>query len=336
MKHLICLLAFLTLLQPLPIFASEASGVPYLVALGDSITTGYELPGGRYGCANYVNLTAESLSLPQNGYANYAVNGYRAGDLLTLLPEYRDDIARAGILVFDIGYNDILSVLYSAMCRAMKGDYYLAEIAGAFRALPKEEQEETLRRLPSVEHEPYLLALYAQFEADLTAILDTLHEYAPEARIYMQSIYNPLAALGVFTDFSNGAVEKLNGILADAAKKYGCGFLDVYTAFSANESAYTYMSRWDIHPNEEGHRVISALFTEALEADGFAPRTAASEEAGNEASETSGVISESVQEPGAAPAAQRRALSPFLLLLCIPLLFAVIPILYIKRSRRRR
>ena len=323
-----CLAALLLLLLSISALGADADEPPYLVALGDSITTGYELPGGRYGSANYVNLTAQYLSLSADGYANFAVNGYHADDLLALLPDYRDEIARADILVFDIGYNDILGSLYGAMCRAMGDDYYLSEIASAFARMPETDREAVMRALPSVDTDPFFRALYGQFEGDLHAVLDTLRDYAPDARIYMQSIYNPLAALGVFSDFSNGAVEKLNSILKDTAGKYDCGFLDVYGAFTSHESEYTYMSRWDIHPNEAGHRVIFELFSAALYADGYAPP---------QPQETAAPISSETEEAEpAAPAgsaAPANSRLPYLALLALPV-FAAVYFLFRMNSRR--
>ena len=55
-----------------------------VIAFGDSITTGFTLPGGRYDCASWLNLTAETLGLGEDDYVNFAENGARAADAAVL------------------------------------------------------------------------------------------------------------------------------------------------------------------------------------------------------------------------------------------------------------
>jgi|GEM_PF-4182118 len=241
---------------------------PYLVALGDSITTGYEMAGGRYGNAGYVNLTAADLGLSRGEYINCAVNGYTVPDLLQLLPLFEEDIARADILVFDIGYNDVLQYVYSSIAMAL-GAGSMRDIRAAGALLSEEDVAEMLIRLDEEASGQMYTALYEAFDAGLHRVLDTLREYNADAPIYMQSLYNPLAALDVMNEFSNRVMGTMNDILRRAAEEYGCRFLDVFSAFAGHEHAYTNMDYNDIHPNEAGHEAIHKLFAAALREDGF-------------------------------------------------------------------
>lgn len=323
--------AILIFSAPAEIRADDGAHSVYLVALGDSITTGYEMEGGRYGCASYVNLTAEYLGLTRVDYANYAVNGYTAADMLELLPHYRTDIERADILVFDIGYNDILGYIYHFMCLAAYGDSLnMQMLCDTVYEMEETELTECVRRLREQADGPFFRALLNDFEANLRAVLDTLTEYAPDAHIYMQSIYNPLAALEIFSEFSEELVGRLNRILSETAVEYGCGFLDVHAAFASHESEFTYMRQYDIHPNEAGHRAIFELLTAALEADGISapgsePETSGSETDADTAVEVSD--SERIKEP-----VQKNTLPAWLLLFPAALAAALAAFLILKKK----
>jgi len=255
--------------------AAEASGEDsglFLTALGDSITTGYGLPGGRYGSASYINLASAELELMRDNYVNFAVNGYTSADLLALIPACAEDIRRADILVFEIGYNDILGYMYSAMCLAA-GDasLYMDELKAAVSCMDSAAAEACADALLSEASGPLFRALYENFEANLQSIVSLLREYNPEARVYMQSLYNPLAGLGFFREFSEAVVGGMNTVLARTAQTYGFGYLDVHAAFLGHETEYTRIDSYDIHPNEAGHLAIFELLCDALTEDGFLP-----------------------------------------------------------------
>lgn len=260
------LLVIPLLFSAAPVSSASEPEELFLFALGDSITTGYELEGGRYGNAGYINLAAEALGLRRENYENRAVNGYTAEDLTELLPSCKEFIRKADIIIFDIGYNDILGHMYSQICMKSCGEILsMPELQDACGDMDETKYQETLNALDTVN----FTALYRKFETELDSVLNFLQALNSDAVIYMQSLYNPLAGLGVMETFSDSVIQEMNMILKRQADAYGCRFLDVYTAFSGYAEEYTCIKQYDIHPNETGHRVIFDLFAEALQKDGF-------------------------------------------------------------------
>ena len=90
-----------------------------LLALGDSLTTGYGLanytPGGSpYLCNSYINQIAKAMGLEGGQtYINRAVNGDRSADLAKLLPSLENEVKSADMIIITIGGNDLLSLLPS-------------------------------------------------------------------------------------------------------------------------------------------------------------------------------------------------------------------------------
>ncbi len=249
----------------------------FLLALGDSITTGYELEGGLYGNDGYVNLAARELGLTRDQYENRAVNGYTTADMLKLLPLCTEDIRRADIIVFDIGYNDILGQVYTRICTQIAGEICdIPKLQAAYAELTAEQHQAVLDSLGKVNY----ASLYKRFETELRAILEYMRAENKDAHIYMQSLYDPFGGMGVMEAFSDSVVREMNRVIRRTAEEFGCGFLDVYTAFYGRGTEYTYIGEYDIHPNEAGHRAVFELFADALRHDGYLPSAESAPETG--------------------------------------------------------
>ena len=91
MKKILTFIIVAAMIAALAVCPAQAAEQKYefMLALGDSITTGYGLDGeAPYDCASYANLVAESLGLEaKKSYVNRAVDGATSKDLLKLLPE---------------------------------------------------------------------------------------------------------------------------------------------------------------------------------------------------------------------------------------------------------
>ncbi|MBE6561934.1 MAG: SGNH/GDSL hydrolase family protein [Ruminococcaceae bacterium] len=314
---LVCTLIF----SSVPISAEEEEADLFLLALGDSITTGYELEGGRYGNAGYVNLAAQALGLTRESYENRAVNGFTTADLIELLPSCEEWIRKADIIVFDIGYNDILGHMYSQICMKSCGEILsMPQLQDAWSDMEDAKRLNIENALEKVD----FTALYKQFEERLSSVLGFLQAQNSDAVIYMQSLYNPLAGLGVMEEFSDSVIRRMNSSLKQQADAYGCRFMDVYAAFSGHAEEYTYINRYDIHPNEAGHQAIFDLFAEALRKDGFLP----DKESAAETSDS--VISDESENSGA----KNNLLSAVLILTaCITI--GLICVFVHRKSRRK-
>ena len=95
----------------LPAFASPGNP-EFMLAIGDSITTGFGLEGydelDPYTCNSYTNLIANALSLNgKDTYINKAVNGATSADVLAYLPDIANYLGYADLIVVTVGGNDL-------------------------------------------------------------------------------------------------------------------------------------------------------------------------------------------------------------------------------------
>jgi lysophospholipase L1-like esterase len=92
-------------------------------------------------------------------------------------------------------------------------------------------------------------------------ILAEIHALAPNAKVYMLGEYNPFPAdpSNPLNAIAGPAIQALNATIQGMSKSWGAQYVDTYTPFVGNESAYTYMNviPGDVHPNAVGYSVIA-------------------------------------------------------------------------------
>lgn len=254
--------------------AMAASPVYKIVALGDSVTAGFEPDmrenpqltpygyadrlkeqgwfHGRTELANYgiLGLTSEGLAHYiaavkegssitaegiQPGLADPRIGSFVAG-----IAEARSDLSAADVIVMTIGGNDLKSVLTD------------------YANLSKELLESKIQSLVSA------------YTANLKLVLKDLRSLNPQALIVLADQYQPVPKLaaaasyeelwkaaGVFT----AAVDDLvNESQADGPVKAA----HVAAAFKGYELSYTHIMEKDIHPNQFGYAEIARIFSEAI------------------------------------------------------------------------
>ena len=266
----IALLAILTSTVLCPISAAGASMPKSMLALGDSLTTGYALPdyvdeNDPYACKSYANLIAAAMGL-QGGdtYINRAVNGDTSSNLASRLPTMKNDVQKAELIVISIGGNDMDRLIplilykvtgkqiteYSQMAQALQGvspDAYAslendAEVQGA------------------------IADAVAKLKANLKTVSDMIKENAPDARVIFLQQYNPLHVQGFsdFAAFSQKSLDAANAAVAENAQSYGFEVLDVPSIINSRAAELTNIQKFDIHPNEQGHLEIAKLLAAHL------------------------------------------------------------------------
>ena len=102
---------------------NESEKTYSFLVLGDSISTGYGLPGYSDDKANitsYANGLAEKFSSPER-YINKAVDGMTSSGLLETIRSGNldNDILNSEIIVVTIGGNDVLGMLRSTIMQAV-------------------------------------------------------------------------------------------------------------------------------------------------------------------------------------------------------------------------
>lgn len=299
------------------------------VAFGDSIAAGYALPGYKHGTPNddrfptpegaFVRNLGEMLN-GQEGPAltsNQAVSGWTSEQLLEALQggAYDELLKDANVVTVTIGSNDLLGPFIKIVEEAIDDNFSkkVSELESmssetsdgqGIDVLLKERQDSlateianTLSQLnKELKDNPELLAGCKNFmEKTQPAILNALHERAPEAEIYWNTLYNPfygetidLSQLFpelakqfplIFKQFEtidlsdDGAyyIEKMNQAFLQNTEGYHR--IDIYEDFNHPDLTNVEIKNidgklnlnFDPHPNPEGHQLITDLYTPVIQ-----------------------------------------------------------------------
>ena len=284
-KHLfmIFLVIAAIFLEPLTCLADEvqvtqeAIPVPQkIVVLGDSIAAGYGLKGFKksdpYHCDSYANLLAEEYTKELDGTCpftliNDAVSGDTSEQLLKHLKkgEFDEDLINCDLVLISIGGNDILGQFLDFFRNKMNISKQpkLKEIADNVTDLEgvMDSIEELSTGIDTA------LDKYSQV---ILGIIEQINSKC-DAVIIIQTLYDPFAkvpAAFMFQGLSKDKIEKLDEIIKDNSvdengeqRYYVC---DIYKPFKDKGLELTNMSKNDIHPNAEGHKLIAEKLDEKI------------------------------------------------------------------------
>lgn len=259
------------------------------VALGDSISTGYGLPGYTLPTVNGMPYASESfvevLNATENfTTTNFAVDGLTSTQLAaasnpnTMSEMQKQVLQNATMISITIGGNDLLGAFYAEMGKQMgitvldEANLLLIQKAIVIGAsgLPG-TQTETLwltKALMSVAGGIESIAM--ALAGNLTIIIANLKTINPNARIVVQTIANPYKGLPNtnLVDILDLGVNALNNIIYAGAISGAYQVADVYTAFKNSSAILTNATNplmaLDPHPNAAGHKVIANLMSEQI------------------------------------------------------------------------
>ncbi|MCI0182070.1 SGNH/GDSL hydrolase family protein [Sulfoacidibacillus ferrooxidans] len=209
---------------------------PSLVALGDSITFGYNLGNNKAPSQKafpYVIGSAKGYRVTDLG-----VPGWTSGNLLQALttPRFMTAIRGAKVITVDIGSNDILQP-------AIKDG--LLHASG---------QPPTLT---SAEKLQFVDAI-ATFGQNLHAILTKIHTVNPQAQIILYNIYDPIPESYVkLRMISELLIGSENAIIATEGSEDHLAVADAYQAF--NQQLSTYVLPGHVHPTVAGQQELAKL-----------------------------------------------------------------------------
>ena len=223
-----------------------ASGSRKIVVFGDSIAAGYGLSSQDQ---NYVNIFAKNIGA---SLKNDAVSGYESADMLALLGTYsaQNDIINANIVVISIGGNDLLhkkETIVSTLKETLHGGKFFTDDINA---------------------------IYTNYEANLTSCISIIKEKNPNAKIIIQTLYNPAEKQGYKVSvinvgkLANRYIDKLNeSILTVCANKTNVYVFDVSTEMNKDAANfYNLQTNFDIHPTVQGHQTLAKIYTDDFNA----------------------------------------------------------------------
>lgn len=245
---------------------------PKMMFLGDSIPAGYGLEGytdsDNYNCESYSNILKEQYitelsELCVHEMQNFAVSGATSDDLLELIDSGKLDsaLANTDAVVISIGGNDMLHIMFGL----------LSELG-----MSNENRTIDLENIDIFSALGQLMTMgddidkaLADFETNLNEISMKLNEKT-SGEIYVQTLYNPLETfsdLQILVEFSEEKIDKYNEIVKNNAVDYKV--IDIAEKFDGKCDELTRIKSVDIHPNEEGHKVIAEVIDSSFRATGF-------------------------------------------------------------------
>ena len=251
MKKFIALIliigVFLSVAVAISVSSAAYSNVYF--AFGDSIAAGYGL--SNRGNA-YPYLLANKLGM---SVTNLAQDGLTSTGLVNVINSIssanKTQLAKASLITISIGGNDLIGVdnFYSVV---------LPELQTYFSS--------------DYQMSAAMKAIYTKFESNLSTAFSKLHSLAPNARICIQTLYNPyLVGLGALTvgrqlDYF---IDQLNNSMYSASRKLSyVDLIDVASEMNGH-SNYFYggssLFDLDFHPTLAGHVKISEIIYEACD-----------------------------------------------------------------------
>lgn len=264
MKRIICALLALTMITAIACVTAGAADKPEkLLLLGDSITYGYGLEGGRDTCASYGNRLRDYLDISVNDFKNASVNGDTSADLLALLPSLTQDIKAADMIVITIGGNDLLGLIWEAG-RAVLGEAFtsygdvLDIIADPAKSIKLAEQMTTEK----------ISAAVVKYTTNLSGIMSYIRSNNSTAEVLLLAQYDPMSGvegLEPLSTLANTAINMINTVMKAQAATGACKYIDVYTPFVNHGADWTNIMMADIHPNYLGHEMIFNIIKENLD-----------------------------------------------------------------------
>lgn len=265
-------LTLLTAAAVFPTIASEDPSAPKtLLALGDSLTTGYGLENYTYGgdpylCDSYINRIAAAYGLEGGRtYINRAVNGDKTGDLARLLPSLENEVKSADMIILTIGGNDLLGLLpeIAYMLSGQQVSDFAQAVAIFAKATP--DQYEALQNDPAFVAR--MKTVLEEVAANLQTIAAFFKEKAPDARVVFLKQYNPMhnvQGFEAFGSFGGGFLHNINQAVESVATAFGYETVDVPSVIDERAEELTNIRLFDIHPNAKGHLEIAKLLAKHL------------------------------------------------------------------------
>lgn len=277
------LLTLCLMVSILPTAAFAASEGTHL-ALGDSISTGYDLPVEK----RFTNIVAKHYGLEEK---NYAVNGFTATDLKNQLKsgELDDEIASASLITLTVGGNEMVDILCARIA-----NIYNEKNSGA--NLTADTVVSTMETLPGSQRLAWAIkyvvpalkgfsegkefkTALATYKADLTASLNYIRAKNSFAEVVVCTQFTPFKQFKNHNLLKNAYAEVdkaavlINKVITDNAASLNYKVADIYPAFSnnnesknplfpnSNSTDMSTMSLTNVHPNAAGHALIAKTVT---------------------------------------------------------------------------
>ena len=205
------------------------------VAIGDEISMEAD---NDYDVA-YVSLIKDFLyALNDNlDYSNLSNDGITSSDLLNIIEENKEKIKDSDLITVSIGDETILQG-----CDEEKFDSIISEY------------------LNSDEIKSEILNEVNKFSKDFPKIIKKIKKLAPEAEIYVNTVYNPINKKCNIYNFFDEQISLINDLIVKNNSNYEYKILDCYHILNSDEVLNFKVENGvvRIYPNKVGHAMMAA------------------------------------------------------------------------------
>lgn len=248
-------------LNALPAAALSTEAVDSLVVLGDSISTGYGLTGDLYTRASYANLVASAMGVSaENGYTNYAVDGYTSAQILQKAKDNETTVAAADMIMMTNGGNDVMwKMLEIAMEAVGVTELDMTQMAIAMMMTDAATMN---AKLYSEQNLATIAAAIENYRVNLTATMEYLHTVNPDARVLVLTQYNPasgLTSFGALYAYVETVIGQLNTSMTEVVTAAGYEIVDTHAVMEGQGATLSNIMSGDIHPNALGHAKMAEM-----------------------------------------------------------------------------
>lgn len=269
--RIVSFVSVVAILATLVLPAVATPGNPeFMLAIGDSITTGFGLEGydetDPYTCNSYTNLIANALSLNgKDTYINKAVNGATSADVLAYLPDIANYLGYADLIIVTVGGNDLLQSI-SIVASAIAGKT-VTGLSVSIDVLAAATPDKFAALANNTSYQKKIGAVLEKYEKNISDMAKIIKDNAPDAHIMFLKQYNPMKNVLGFGDFGNYAdtlIASVNASMEKVCAANGFDIVDVPSVIDVNAAGLTNMLNYDIHPNASGHVEIAKLVASHL------------------------------------------------------------------------
>ena len=276
-------------LMPINVFAAKPI---HVLALGDSITTGYGLQDAK--AERFTALLGENYIITNKAIDGNTITGI-AKQLQTGAIS-KEMISSADVITITAGGNDMMAFIHTKMAEIYNAknhtSIHAADISKIINGLNRSNliQNYTLLGIEAqllnkeninyfINSQEFTNALYS-YQQMLIKTTTFFKRINPNALIIVATQYNPYAEFAnnaLFKPFYHGIEEgmvKLNEVITTGATAGGYTIADVKAAFdnrhsntfdlyNANPNLTAF--NLDLHPNSNGHILLAEVFKQTIE-----------------------------------------------------------------------
>lgn len=251
----------------------QQSNLQTIVAIGDSITAGYE-PGMTESTAvyGYVDrIKEQALFHNRTEVTNYGILGLTSGGLLNYVKAIQEGIAVTGdaiqpgisdprISTFAAGIAETKNKLTQADTILITiGGNDVSQLIGQAKSLSAEQLETKAYELLDV------------YKANIGEILTILTTLNPDAQIILADQYQPVPKIAgesqynMLNKFAAGFTQAADEAVAALAQEgKTVEVAHVAERFVGKELSYTHIFNEDVHPNQSGYETIAKVMAESV------------------------------------------------------------------------